>query len=263
LDGLPILDTGCLSQPPPLAIASRAGGQASYAAIDLAINESLAGRVHGVVTGPINKLSLKLAGIPFPGHTEIFGERTNAPHFAMMMYSERIAVGLVTCHQSLASVPASLDTDRIFQVGRLLADSVSLIRGRPTRLAVLGLNPHAGEHGLFGREESDAVEPAILRLREAGYDVEGPLPPDTAFTPKALTRFDAHLCLYHDQGLIPFKMLSFDDGVNVTMGLPFVRTSVDHGTAFDIAGRGVAHIGSMIEAIQLAARLAGRPPGST
>jgi 4-hydroxythreonine-4-phosphate dehydrogenase len=251
-----ILDTKCLSSIPPLAVASRAGGEASYAAITLAIDEAIAGRVHGVVTAPINKLSLKLAGIDFPGHTEIFGERTAAAHYAMMMYSERMAVGLVTCHQSLASVPAALTVERIAEVGRLLSDAVARIRGCRPRMAVLGLNPHAGESGLFGDEESRVVVPAIQLLQAEGHLVEGPLPPDTAFTVAARDRCDAHLCLYHDQGLIPFKMISFEDGVNVTMGLPFVRTSVDHGTAFDIAGKGIAAIGSMKEAIRLAVRLA-------
>ncbi|MBI1290041.1 4-hydroxythreonine-4-phosphate dehydrogenase PdxA [bacterium] len=256
LEGVEVLDTACLDAVPPFAQASRAGGEASYAAITRAIDESIAGRFQGVVTAPINKLSLKLAGIDFPGHTEIFGERTGAPHFAMMMYSERLAVGLVTCHQSLASVPGSLTVERIAEVGRLLSEAVRRIRGHQPRLAVLGLNPHAGESGLFGDEESRVVIPAIDLLRAEGYQADGPLPPDTAFSPGALSRFDAHLCLYHDQGLIPFKMISFEDGVNVTMGLPFVRTSVDHGTAFDIAGKGVANIGSLKEAIFLAAKLA-------
>lgn len=255
LDGLTVEDTGFLTHVPPLAEASAECGGASYAAIIRAIDGALAGRFHGVVTAPINKVSLKKAGIDFPGHTEIFGERTAAPHFAMLMYSERLAVGLVTCHQSLTSVPGSLSTERIVEVGRLLAESVSKIRGRAPRVAVLGLNPHACESGLFGDEEARYVEPAIAQLRAEGWDVDGPLPPDTAFTPAALRRYGAHLCLYHDQGLIPFKMISFDDGVNVTMGLPFVRTSVDHGTAFDIAGKGIAQIGSMVEAIRLAAKL--------
>jgi 4-hydroxythreonine-4-phosphate dehydrogenase len=251
-----VLDTQTLEEAPALALPSEAGGLASYAAINLSIDEALAGRFAAVVTAPINKLAMSLAGVKQPGHTEIFIERTRTPHGAMMMYSERLAVGLVTCHQSLASVPGSLSTNAIVQTGRLLSTSVERIRGRKPRMAVLGLNPHAGESGLFGDEDLRVVAPAIRQLEEEGFIVQGPLPPDTAFTPAMLKRHDAHLCLYHDQGLIPFKMISFDDGVNVTMGLPFPRTSVDHGTAYDLAGRGVAEIGSMLAAIRLAAKLA-------
>lgn len=256
-DAVQLAEVGTLPAPLPFSQATAEGGRASFAAIMASIDAARSGAVAGVVTAPINKHSLHLAGIAFPGHTEIFGESTGASPYAMLMYSDRLAVGLVTCHQSLESVPGALTVERIAEVGRLLARAVERIRGRRVRLAVLGLNPHAGEEGLFGREEIDTVRPAVERLAAEGFDVTGPLPPDTAFTRRALESFDAHLCLYHDQGLIPFKMLCFEDGVNVTMGLPFVRTSVDHGTAYDIAGRGVADVGSMISALRLAARLAG------
>jgi 4-hydroxythreonine-4-phosphate dehydrogenase len=259
LPSVEIIDTGVLSSPLPLGKASAEGGTASFRAIERSIELAGAGKVNGVVTAPINKRALSLAGIQFPGHTEIFGEFTAAANYAMLMYSERLAVGLVTCHQSLRSVPETLTAARIETVGRLLVENVERIRGVRPRLAVLGLNPHAGEEGLFGDEEDRLMVPAIAALRAAGIDAEGPLPPDTAFTPRALERYGAHLCLYHDQGLIPFKMISFDDGVNVTMGLPFVRTSVDHGTAYDLAGSGRAEVGSMLEAIELAARLATVP----
>ncbi len=255
-EGVELLDTGELENPPPLGKVSAEGGRASHAAIVAAIRAAQAGHLRGVATAPINKLALNMAGIEFIGHTEIFGEQTRSPSFAMLMYSQRLAVGLVTCHQPLATVPGSLEIDRIAEVGRLLSSSIQKIRNAPPRVAVLGLNPHSGEGGLLGREDTEIVLPAVEKLKAEGYDVEGPVPPDTAFTPTALKRYDAHLCLYHDQGLIPFKMISFADGVNVTMGLPFPRTSVDHGTAYDLAGRGKAEITSLIAAIGLAARLA-------
>ncbi len=253
-----VLDAGLLAEEPPLGRPTPEAGRASYAYIRTAIGHALSGAVGGVVTAPITKLAWRSAGIDVPGHTEVFGEVTGANRFAMMLYSERIAVGLVTVHQPLATVAGSLTIDRIVDVGELLAESVGRIRGRPPRLAVLGLNPHAGESGMMGSEEEEIVAPAIDRLRSAGHKVEGPLSPDTAFTEAARERYDAHVCLYHDQGLIPFKMLSFADGVNVTLGLPFPRTSPDHGTAYDLAGKGIASIGSMRAAVLLAGRLSGK-----
>lgn len=255
-DEVELLDCNTITQPIPLGAPSAEGGRACYTYITNAIDNALAGRFHGVATAPISKLSLKKAGIDFIGHTEIFGERTNTASYAMMMYSERLAVGLVTCHQSLASVPMELNKERIVEVGKLLSESVEKIRGVKPNMAVLGLNPHAGEGGMLGTEEMETVMPAIEELKALGCNPSAPLPPDTAFTKKALQTYQAHLCLYHDQGLIPFKMISFDDGVNVTMGLPFPRTSVDHGTAYDIAGKGIAEITSLISAIKLAAKLA-------
>jgi 4-hydroxythreonine-4-phosphate dehydrogenase len=250
-----VLSVGSLEQPVPLGSAGAAAGRASYDYIVAAIEEAKRGRFAGVVTAPINKLAMHMGGVDFPGHTEIFGEMTNADPFAMMMYSDRMAIGLVTCHQSLLSVPGSLTVERVAEVGRLLSDSVERIRGRKPRMAVLGVNPHAGEDALFGDEEQRIIAPAMEQLRREGYDVNGPLPPDTAFTERALREHGAHLCMYHDQGLIPFKMLCFDEGVNVTMGLPFVRTSPDHGTAYDIAGKGIAGTSSLLSAVKLAARL--------
>ncbi len=253
-----LLDCKTLDGPVELGIPSEAGGKACYTYICSAIDNAKEGFFHGVATAPINKLSLSLAGCEHIGHTEIFGERTSTDKYSMMLYSDKIAVGLVTIHQSLRSVPDALTLDKIVEVGRLLNDAVSKIRGRKTRMAVLGLNPHAGESGLLGKEELTVVNPAVEKLQELGIDATGPLPPDTAFTKSALEKYDAHLCLYHDQGLIPFKMLAFDVGVNVTMGLPFPRTSVDHGTAYDIAGHGVAGVTSLIEAIKLAGKLAAK-----
>lgn len=250
-----VVDCGVLSVAPPFGLPSEQGGRASYTYIQRAIVLAKLGLLGGVVTAPINKLAWSLAGVGRTGHTEVFGEETGSDPYAMMMYSERMAVGLVTCHQSLASVPEAMTTERVVGVGRLLSDSVEAIRGSRPRVAVLGLNPHAGEAGLFGSEEARVIGPAVKLLRDAGVDADGPISPDTAFTRQGLEKWGAHLCMYHDQGLIPFKMLCFDSGVNVTMGLPFVRTSVDHGTAYDIAGRGIADVGSMVEAVRLAAMM--------
>ena len=255
-DVIDVLDAGLLPEPLPLGQPTALTGQASYQYILLSILLARKGLIQGIVTAPISKIALHAADVPFPGHTEIYGEMLKSEGYAMLMYSPTIACGLVTCHQSLASVPAALSADRISLVARLMDDILTRLRGRRPRLAVLGLNPHAGEDGLFGSEEVDVVVPAIAALRDEGLDVTGPLPPDTAFTRAALARFDGHVCLYHDQGLIPFKMACFDEGVNITMGLPVVRTSVDHGTAFDLAGKGTARIESIIEAIRAATRLA-------
>lgn len=234
-----------------------ANGAAAAAWIDAAIAGCRAGRYAAMTTCPIHKQALHLAGVPFPGHTEMLADRCGVSGGeAMMLYSARIAVALVTVHQSLLSVPAALTPERIVRIGRQFAESLRRLRGRPPRLAVLGFNPHAGEGGLFGDEER-AIVPAVYELLQLGIDAEGPLPPDTAFTPAKRERYDGWLCMYHDQALIPFKALAFDEGVNVTLGLPIVRTSVDHGTAFDIAWQGSASHASLIEAVALAARLAG------
>jgi len=224
--------------------------------VEAAIAGCRAGRYAAMVTCPLNKAALHAAGIPFPGHTELLAARCGvAGGEAMMLYSDALAVALVTVHQSLASVPASLDPRRIARIGAQFAEALLRLRGRRPRLAVLGFNPHAGEGGLFGDEER-AIVPAIAELLQLGWDVDGPLPPDTAFTAARRARYDGWLCMYHDQGLIPFKALAFDEGVNVTLGLPIVRTSVDHGTAFDIAWQGTATHASLVSAIALATRLA-------
>jgi 4-hydroxythreonine-4-phosphate dehydrogenase len=174
----------------------------------------------------------------------------------MLFYSPRLVVSFVTCHQSLRSVPDSLTVEGIRRVTALTGEALRRIRGREPRLVVLGLNPHAGEEGLFGNEEKLIIAPAVELARKDGWNVEGPIPPDAAFMPHVMSRYDGHVTLYHDQGAIPFKMISLHDGVNVTMGLPIVRTSVDHGTAYDIAWQGKANESSLISAIRLAAALA-------
>ncbi len=229
-----------------------AHGAAAGACIECAITGCLDGRFAAIATAPIHKQAIKAAGIPFPGHTEWLAARTGVSEETMMLYHPDITVALVTVHQGLATVSASLTPERIVRVGRQLAEALRRLGGREPRLAVLGFNPHAGEGGLFGDEES-AIVPAIYELLQLGIQADGPLPPDTAFTPAARARYDGWVCMYHDQGLIPFKAFAFDRGVNVTLGLPIVRTSVDHGTAFDIAWQGKAEHASMVEAIRLAA----------
>lgn len=230
-------------------------GRAAYTYIEVAVKEALAGRVAAVVTAPINKESLHLAGVGFPGHTEIFASLTDTKRYCMMLTSEAVTAGFVTTHTAMADVPARLSVERVNEVICMTAGAMLRMRGRAPLISVCGLNPHAGEHGLFGREEELFIEPAIAAARERGVNVEGPIPPDAAFLPARRARTDAYVCMYHDQGHIPFKMLAFDTGVNVTLGLPIVRTSVDHGTAFDIAWKREASPRSLYEAIKCAVRL--------
>jgi len=236
---------------------SAACGRAGFSFIEHAIQAAMANRVHGVVTAPIHKEALRLSGVCYPGHTEIFAALTGTARSCMMLRSEPLTVTMVTTHIGYAEVPQKITSRRIQDVIELTAEAMTWLLHRPPHLAICGLNPHAGEHGLFGqREEELLIEPAVNRARERGISIEGPLPPDAAFTPGQRKRFDAIVTLYHDQGHIPFKMLAFDTGVNITLGLPIIRTSVDHGTAFDIAWKGVADPGSLFEAIRVAADMA-------
>ncbi|MCX8090377.1 MAG: 4-hydroxythreonine-4-phosphate dehydrogenase PdxA [Verrucomicrobiae bacterium] len=231
-------------------------GRASFEYVQRAVEEALAGRVAGIVTAPIHKEALRLAGVPYPGHTEMLAALTGARRSCMMLWSPELVVSLVTTHIGYAEVPGALSVARVLEVIELTHEAMQRLAAGPVRLGVCGLNPHAGEHGLFGqREEQRFIEPAIQRARELGMEVEGPLSPDAAFTAQQRRRYSAIVCLYHDQGHIPFKMLAFETGVNVTLGLPIVRTSVDHGTAFDIAWKGVANPQSLFSAVRLAARL--------
>lgn len=250
-----LVDTGEVG-PIARGAVSAAAGAAAAAAIEEAIAGTRAGRYAALVTNPINKAAIHAAKLPFPGHTEWLAARCGVVGETMLMYHEELAVALATCHMPLLDVPAALSPQRIVEVGRLLHDALLRIRGRKPRLAICGFNPHAGEGGLFGRQD-EVVAPAVYELQQLGIDCDGPLPPDTAFTPANRKRYDGIVALYHDQGLIAFKALYFDTGVNVTMGLPIIRTSVDHGTAFDIAWQGIAQHRSLVEAIKLAARLAG------
>jgi 4-hydroxythreonine-4-phosphate dehydrogenase len=233
---------------------------ATLESIERAVDYVKSGAARAVVTNPIAKKSLYEAGFRHPGHTEYLGELAKAWHGhwqpVMMIWSPWLAVVPVTIHIALADVPAALTQELIVSTAKVVAKDMQKRFGvaRP-RLALAGLNPHAGEGGAMGREEIETIIPAIEALRADGLDVAGPLPADTMFHPAARARYDVALTMYHDQGLIPAKTLAFDDGVNVTLGLPFTRTSPDHGTAFDIAGKGVANPSSLIAAIQLAARL--------
>jgi len=237
-------------------------GHAAYEYVTSAIDEAMAGHVDAIATGPINKEALHAAGVPFPGHTEILADRTKTPRVCMMLTSDAITCSLVTVHVGYREVPALLTRELVRETIEFTAAAMERMRGRKPRLLVCGLNPHAGEHGLFGdREEERIIAPAIADARALGIDVSGPLPPDTAFLPKLRKETDAYVCMYHDQGLIPLKSLAFEDAVNVTLGLPIVRTSVDHGTAFDIAWKGIADVSSFVKAVELAAKLAKREEG--
>jgi 4-hydroxythreonine-4-phosphate dehydrogenase len=234
-------------------------GLAAYEYITFAVDEALAGRVDAVTTGPINKESLHAAGVSFPGHTEILAERTKVSRACMMLTSEAITCSLVTVHVGYREVPELLTRESVRETIDLTAAAMQRMRGWKPRLLVCGLNPHAGEHGLFGNhEEERIISPAIEDARAQGIDVRGPLPPDTAFLPKFRAEADAYICMYHDQGLIPLKALAFEEAVNITLGLPIIRTSVDHGTAFDIAWKGIADVSSFVKAVELAAKLTRR-----
>jgi len=232
-------------------------GRAAFGYIQAAIDAALAGQVVAVSTAPINKEALALAGIRFPGHTEIFANRCGSTRWCMMQYSDLITCTFVTVHVGLVEVPALLSESRVLEVIELTAEALRRIRGHEPRLVVCGLNPHAGEHGLFGeREEERFIVPAIEKAKAVGLLVEGPLPGDTAFLPSKRATTDAFVCMYHDQGHIPVKALAFDRAVNTTIGLPMIRTSVDHGTAYDIAWQGKADPSSLHHAISLAIKLA-------
>jgi 4-hydroxythreonine-4-phosphate dehydrogenase len=237
-----------------------ANSAATIESIERAVEAVHQGQARAVVTNPIAKATLYEAGFKYPGHTEYLGalaEDWGAPAFpVMMIWSETLAVVPVTIHIPLADVARALTTDLIVKTARIVdRDLRARFSVTRPRLAVAGLNPHAGEGGAMGREEITIIGPAIEALRAEGIDVVGPLPADTMFHPRARARYDVALTTYHDQGLIPVKTLAFDEGVNVTLGLPFVRTSPDHGTAFDIAGKGVANPTSLIAALKLADRL--------
>ena len=246
----------------PPGAASAAAGRSAYDAVVAATADAVAGRIDAVATAPINKAAWAMAGLPWRGHTELLAELTGARAVAMMFHAERLRVVLATTHVPLAEVPRRLTRERIEEVVALAHAELPRFGCPHPRLAVAGLNPHAGENGLLGEEEEQFVRPAVEACRARGIAVTGPDPADTLFVRALRGAFDAVIACYHDQGLIPVKLVAFGEAVNVTLGLPIVRTSVDHGTAYDIAGRGVADPSSMIAAVRLAATLAspaGRP----
>jgi 4-hydroxythreonine-4-phosphate dehydrogenase len=236
---------------------AKGNAQAVIAAIETAVAQASGGDAAAVVTAPINKAVLMAAGFPYPGHTEFLQALTGAPRAVMMLASDTLRVVPLTIHMPLAQVPHALTAKAVVETGEIVLAALARDFGieRP-RLAVAGLNPHAGEDGALGTEDNAVIAPAVARLRKRGHDVRGPLSADTLFHAEARAGYDAALCMYHDQALIPIKTLSFWDGVNVTLGLPIVRTSPDHGTAFDIAGTGKADARSMIAAIRMAAAMA-------
>jgi 4-hydroxythreonine-4-phosphate dehydrogenase len=240
----------------PPGVLSADAGRASYDTIVRAVGDAQHGVVQGIATAPINKEAFKLAGLPWTGHTDLLAHLTGVPTVAMMFYSDALRVVLATVHVALAAVPRVLTIESMEATIRLTAAELPRFGYPHPRIAVAGLNPHAGEHGLFGCEEATIIRPAIAAGRADGIDVSGPFPGDTVFVRARRGEFDVVVACYHDQGLIPVKLLAFGEAVNVSLGLPIVRTSVDHGTAFDIAGRGVADPESMIAATLLAARLA-------
>jgi 4-phospho-D-threonate 3-dehydrogenase / 4-phospho-D-erythronate 3-dehydrogenase len=239
-------------------VVSEHTGAAGYRYVLKSIEAALAGQVAGVATAPLNKEALRAAGVMYPGHTEIFADKTGAQRACMFQYSSEVRASFVTVHCGYHEVPGLLTVERILDVIELTVAAMRRISGKEPNIAVLGLNPHAGEHGLFGNgEEESIIIPAIEAARARGITIEGPLPPDTAFIPAKRRSTDAFICMYHDQGHIPLKALAFDTAVNTTLGLPIVRTSVDHGTACDIAWQGKATASSLVEAVLLAAKLAG------
>ena len=236
---------------------SAEAGRAAHGAIVEAVRDAQAGTIDAIATAPVNKEAFARAGLPWKGHTDLLAHLTGTPRVAMMFHAEALRVVLATIHVPLADVPRLLTQDVVEFTIDVTAREMPRFGIAKPRIAVAGLNPHAGEHGVIGREDLDVLVPAIAACRARGVDVAGPFPGDTVFVRATTGEFDVVVACYHDQGLIPIKLLAFGRAVNVTLGLPIVRTSVDHGTAFDIAGRGIADHGSLVEAILLAARLAG------
>ena len=267
-DALPIVKTGIAATAGP-GQPDDNSAQVAIASIRHAVADVIEGRASAVVTNPIAKSVLYRAGFSHPGHTEFLAQLSAAvngtvPHPVMMLWSPDLAVVPVTIHLPLREAIAQLTTDLIVKTARIVAADLQARLGiaRP-RLAISGLNPHAGEDGTLGTEDQSIVAPAVAALRQDGIDVRGPLPADTMFHASARKTYDCAICMYHDQALIPIKTIAFDDGVNVTLGLPFIRTSPDHGTAFDIAGSGQANPSSLIAALRLAARMAASKPAAS
>jgi 4-hydroxythreonine-4-phosphate dehydrogenase len=253
---LNVIDMGIIS-PNHFTIGSISAkcGAAAYAYINKAIDLALDKQVDGVVTNPINKESLQLAGIKYPGHTEIFAARTGVSDFAMMFLLEKVCVAHVTTHCSLRQAIDLITMDRVLKKIELLNQTMMMLGIQNPRIAVGGLNPHAGEHGLFGTEELDYISPAVDSAKKMGIDASGPYPPDTVFMRAFKGEFDGVIAMLHDHGFVALKSRDFENGVNITIGLPIIRTSVGHGTAFDIAGKGVASPESLLRAIEAAERL--------
>lgn len=231
-------------------------GRAAVKYIERAIDLAMDKKVDAITTGPINKEAINKAGFRFDGHTELLAKRTGAKHCAMMFLSDSIRVMLVTTHIPLSQVAKEIDKKRVLEIIKLADKELTELLGKRPRIGVAGLNPHAGESGIFGSEEQKIISPAVEEAKKLGINVKGPVSADAIFYLANLNMFDIVIAMYHDQGLIPLKLLSFNKSVNVTVGLPIIRTSVDHGTGFDIAGKGWANPSSMIQAIKVAAMMA-------
>jgi 4-phospho-D-threonate 3-dehydrogenase / 4-phospho-D-erythronate 3-dehydrogenase len=244
--------------PFPLGVAAKENGAAAVAYVEKAIALALAGEVDAIATAPLNKEAMRAAGFPYDGHTELLAVKTGTKVYTMMLASGDFRVFHVSTHVSLRGAIERAKKARVLQVVDLAYREIQRMGVPEPRLAVAGLNPHAGEHGLFGEEEIHEITPAVEAARARGWNVSGPIAPDTVFARAKRGDFDGVVAMYHDQGHIPFKMTEFELGVNVTVGLPIIRTSVDHGTAYDIAGQGVADPKNMVQAIVLAAEMARR-----
>ena len=255
-------DYQVIGQPPAGVVPgqpSAEGARAAWQGLEEAAKGALCGDFAAVVTAPVCKANLYKIGFRYPGQTEFFADRCGSPNHAMLLTGGSLSVALLTTHLPLAEAIRRIDRAEIVRVGRLLAEFLSMRLGRPPRIAVAGLNPHAGEDGTLGHEEIDHIRPAVDELTRTDHRSEatfaGPVSPDTVFHQAAAGRWDGVLCMYHDQGLIPLKLHAFETGVNVTLGLPIIRTSPDHGTAFELAGKSMARPDSMISALRLAAEL--------
>ena len=238
---------------------TRTCGKAMVHYVTEAVKCAVAGTIDAITTAPISKKALSDAGYSYPGHTELLAELTGCSNYVMMLAGDKIKVALVTIHCALHEVFHLLTAEKILTTIRITHEALrnSFGKAQPN-IGVAGLNPHAGEKGLFGHEEKEIILPAVERARQSGIRVEGPLPPDTIFYHASRGKYDVVVCMYHDQGLIPLKLLHFEDAVNITLGLPIIRTSVDHGTAYDIAGTGKASPSSLLNALKTAALMQGK-----
>ena len=242
----------------PVGVVSAAAGRAAVEYVFKSIDLAMAGEIAAAVTAPLNKEAMRRAGFPFDGHTEIYAQKTGTRDYSMLLLVGRLRVLHVSTHVSLREAVDRVTRERVLTVIRLAGIAAQMLGIQAPRIGVAGLNPHAGEGGLFGREEIEQITPAIEAARAEGFDARGPLPPDTVFYRARRGEFDFVIAMYHDQGHVPLKLVGFDRGVNVTVGLPIIRTSVDHGTAFDIAGTGKARHESLVAATLLAVRMARR-----
>ncbi len=261
------MDAAASDEPVPLGKSTATSGQIAYDAIERAVRLALDGVADAICTGPISKEALNLAGHHYNGHTELLADLTKARDSVMLLVHGNMRVSHMTTHTALQDVPGKITPQRLRRVVALTDDALKAFGLGRRKIAIAALNPHAGEGGLFGRQDIDIVEPAIAELRRDDFDLEGPVPGDTVFVKLRAGQYDAVVAMYHDQGHIPVKLLGFSvdattgkwnalSGVNVTLGLPIIRTSVDHGTAFDITGKGIASETSLVEAIELAIALA-------